>query len=344
MLGDSAASPGFGFASRYGSPGLAEPLAAVTPLLRDADIVFGNLEAVLSRAGIEPHRLSSVIMRGWPRFAADLRSTGFTVVSVANNHAMQHGWEAFQETRQELEAAGILCCGLKGEAPWECVPAIVGTRDGSRIGFLGYCLRPRQYHPAESYPFAEGTEESILRDVERLASNVSAVVVSLHWGEEFVMQPSQSEAAFARRLVATGARVLLGHHPHVLRPFELHGSGVIAYSLGNFVGDQVWHPDLRRGAILECQLEGGALRQARVHETLLSSRLAPRITGEPRAVTAAGPDPLPQRDYETVVERRLSDMRRAKYWYAGRNIWRNPGRFLQTVLATLRNRWKEALS
>ena len=31
---------------------------------------------------------------------------------------------------------------------------------------------------------------------------------------------------------------MIGHHPHVIQPFEADSSGVIFYSLGNFVSNQ----------------------------------------------------------------------------------------------------------
>ena len=69
------------------------------------------------------------------------------------------------------------------------------------------------------------------------------MVVSLHWGVEYDAQPRAEDVALAHALVEAGALVVLGHHPHVLQPIELHRRpdgrvGVIAYSLGNFVSNQ----------------------------------------------------------------------------------------------------------
>jgi poly-gamma-glutamate synthesis protein (capsule biosynthesis protein) len=69
------------------------------------------------------------------------------------------------------------------------------------------------------------------------------VVVSLHWGDEYQSQPREDDVAFAHRLADAGALVIIGHHPHVLQPIELHrrtdgSTAVIAYSLGNFISNQ----------------------------------------------------------------------------------------------------------
>jgi poly-gamma-glutamate synthesis protein (capsule biosynthesis protein) len=79
--------------------------------------------------------------------------------------------------------------------------------------------------------------------VKAAAAGADAVVVSLHWGDEYQQQPRGDDVDFAHRLAEAGATVILGHHPHVLQPIELFTRSdgkttVIAYSLGNFVSNQ----------------------------------------------------------------------------------------------------------
>jgi poly-gamma-glutamate synthesis protein (capsule biosynthesis protein) len=79
--------------------------------------------------------------------------------------------------------------------------------------------------------------------VRAAAARADVVVVSVHWGEEYRQQPSPEQVEMAHRLADAGALVVLGHHPHVLQPVELHRRpdgqvAVIAYSLGNFVSNQ----------------------------------------------------------------------------------------------------------
>ena len=78
---------------------------------------------------------------------------------------------------------------------------------------------------------------------------MDVVVVSLHWGEEFVDQPSMQEVELGHAVIDAGATAVLGHHRHVVRPVERYRHGVIAYSLGNLIGDMVWYTAFRRGAI-----------------------------------------------------------------------------------------------
>jgi hypothetical protein len=74
--------------------------------------------------------------------------------------------------------------------------------------------------------------------------------VSIHWGEEFVSIPSDREIEWAKAMIEAGADLIIGHHPHVLREIARHGRGLVAYSLGNFVGDMTWNPLNRQSGCL----------------------------------------------------------------------------------------------
>ena len=256
QLGDSPTSVGFGFGSRYAGSDLASVLDGI----RAAGALRGRRgvrepRGPALRAHVATSTLAARQMRGDPRFAPMLRAAGFTVLNVANNHAVQHGVGAFHDSVASLRAAGITPCGVRGAAPWASAPVTL-VANGVRVGVLAYCLRPRQYGGAEP-PYAEGSPDEIRADVARLRPDVDALLVSLHWGEEFVPVPSVDETEFARSLIDAGATLILGHHPHVARPVERYGAGVIAYSLGNCVGDMVWYEPFRRGLLLEAEIAGG---------------------------------------------------------------------------------------
>src|SRR5687768_6354495 len=129
MLGDSAICVGFGLRSRYPVSELRRLFSNVKSVLGDADIVFGNLETVLSDLGFDPNDLKSAQMRGDPAYAQELRQAGFTMVSVANNHANQHGLTAFKDSLDHLKTAGIAYCGVRGTEPWFSLPSIVTANE-----------------------------------------------------------------------------------------------------------------------------------------------------------------------------------------------------------------------
>lgn len=337
MLGDSAICTGFGFASRYTESGLEAILKELIPFLA-ADVTIGNLETPLSRAGLRRSQWSSVQMRGRPGYAPVLRRLGFDVLNVANNHAIQHGQRAFQETVELLTAADIAVCGLCGSGPWLSQPLRWTTASGVKLGILGYCLRPRQYSRCDP-PFAEGEEETIVQDVERLRSEVGHVIVSLHWGEEFASWPSNREVRMATAIIEAGAAVVFGHHPHVLRPAVLSENRLIAYSLGNFVADMVWQERLRRGALLRCRLGPSGVVEAKVVATRIDDDFRPRLLPGVDLHTVESVEGLDAEAYQSKVAQALHAQRWAAYRYAIRRMLRYPPRMLvQLGFRTLRNR------
>jgi poly-gamma-glutamate synthesis protein (capsule biosynthesis protein) len=336
QLGDSPTAVGFGFRSRHPDERTMHAWADyVGGILGEADLAFGNLEGVISEAGLQPGVWRSVQLRGRPFYPRHLRDAGFHVVNVANNHSFQHGIAAFEDTVRLVQEAGLGVVGMRGEAPWSSVPWVSSIR-GRTVGVLGYCLRPRQYSP-ERPPYAEGTPVAIAEDVSRLRRAVDSVIVSLHWGEEFVATPSEHEVAIATEIVSSGADLILGHHPHVLRDVQRIGGAIVAYSLGNFSGDMVWHEPLRTGGVLRCLLADG-VREANVQPVRIHRDHLPRPVGEPRPPSERIAT-LDEMTYARAIERTIRAQRTAAYAYTLRNLFRFPPRMLlQLGARTVRNK------
>lgn len=252
MFGDHPLNAGRGAHSTFRARPAGFPFEHVAPVLSRADLVFGNLECTLSQLGLRPSDYHSMQLRGQLSYAEELRRAGFGVVCVANNHSMQHGREAFLETVDALRIAGIAVCGLAGASYRTVVPEIV-EKNGLQIAFLGWSLRPRRYFAAGPL-YAEGYADDMVSDVRSARSVHDCVVVSLHWGDEFIDRPSPAEIKLAHDLMDAGADLIIGHHPHVLRGCERYGRGWIIYSLGNFLSDMIWSDGMRESAIAQCRL------------------------------------------------------------------------------------------
>jgi poly-gamma-glutamate capsule biosynthesis protein CapA/YwtB (metallophosphatase superfamily) len=85
---------------------------------------------------------------------------------------------------------------------------------------------------------------------------------------------------FAHAALDAGARVVVGHHPHVTQPWERSGRGVIFYSLGNLVFDQFQREETQHGALALVKFSGATLVDARLeHVDIL--RTGPRLAKEP---------------------------------------------------------------
>jgi len=339
MLGDSPIAAGYGFHSRYPGAAAREALEGLRPVLTGVDVVFGNLEAQLTRRGLGGTRLARNMMRGDPEYAELLRDLGFDVLAVANNHAMQHGPEAFAESVSALRTAGIAVAGLRGTAPWAAEPIYFTAHSGATAGILAYSFRPRQYGTGDPC-YATGSESAVLADVTRLRTQVDHVIVSLHWGEEFTSQPSTSEVLFAGQLVAAGTSLLLGHHPHVARPVVVGPQGCIAYSLGNAVSDMVWRDEFRHGLALRCRL-GEPAPEVDVLSLVTDRRYRVHV-GEsfgPAAILGFVSG-LKDSDYREAIDESMRRYRRSAFWHMVGNVWRSPPAITTELFAEkARNLW-----
>jgi poly-gamma-glutamate synthesis protein (capsule biosynthesis protein) len=219
--------------------------APITDLLSATDITFANLETpVAPQSGQETR---SFVFNADPAAITALRRSGVNVVSVANNHILDQGRPGLEETVSQLDRLGMPYVGA-GEAGREAGPRVVTVR-GLRVAFLGYSRFFNQSGndcPASRRRCVKASlldPDRAVEDVRAAAAQADAVVVSLHWGDEYVARPRPEDVDLAHRLVEAGALLVLGHHPHVLQPMELYRrpdgtTALIAYSLGNFVSNQ----------------------------------------------------------------------------------------------------------
>ncbi|HMQ30057.1 MAG TPA: CapA family protein [Chloroflexaceae bacterium] len=273
-------------AARAGREGAEALLAEVRHLLA-GDLALANLESPLAEgyAGARegPYRLVAP-----PALAAALTSAGLDAVGLANNHGLDGGPAGLADTAAALGAAGIAPVGAgPGEAA-ALAPAVLEAA-GLRVAVLAFndVLDPADPAPAlapaddESWPSPDfagcpapgaacpyGRAWLSARALDAVAAaraEADVVVVMVHWGREYAAEPSARQRAWAARLVAAGADLVLGAHPHVLQPagpLEAGGrSGFVAFSLGNFLFDAPADPALSGGAALRVLLdrEGVAL-------------------------------------------------------------------------------------
>lgn len=280
MLGEYAAL-GFGARTRSLRMGGDWLVERVGPLLSQFDCAVGNLEAPLSERGRRFWIYDSVIFRGHPGATTELRRAGFRALSLANNHMLQHGREAFSDTVRAIEGEGIAAVGVRAPNGGSRLARLeVGGRS---LGLLGYSLWPSEVNEEHNdcFPMLVGRENVILEDIRRHAGEVDDLLVSIHWGYEFVHVPSEAEIALGRAMIEAGARVVLGHHPHVLQGIEEYGGGLIAYSLGNFVFDMDM-PDCLESVVLEVGLADDGV-DWRLHPVVLDEDFRPRPATEREA-------------------------------------------------------------
>lgn len=215
--------------------GPAYPFAEVMPYLEKADVLIGNLESSISTRGkaVENKKFT---LRAGPIAAEALKKAGIRVVTLANNHSMDFGPLALQDTLAALNESGILPTGAGMDLDDARSPALVKVK-GKTLAFLSYSLTfPLDFFASASRPgTAPGYAEFVKADIEKIRPTADLVIVSFHWGAELMTAAKDYQIELGHQAIDWGADLVLGHHPHVLQELEIYRGRLIAYSLGNFV-------------------------------------------------------------------------------------------------------------
>ncbi len=207
------------------------PFGGVLPLLRRADVVLGNLEGPFARRAPKADRTYSY--RVDPRLAGSLARAGIRAVTLANNHLMDCGPEGVVETLEALAAVGVKPVGAGLDRAAAHRAAILGSGP-LRIGLLGYYWNRRCAASDDAPGGAMDPPEALHADIAGLRGRVDRIVVAFHWGVPYEREPSPEDRDKARFAVECGADAVIGHHPHVVQPMEVHRGCPIFYSVGNF--------------------------------------------------------------------------------------------------------------
>lgn len=201
--------------------------------LKDCDFLLGNLECLLSNQSINSGLRGREFLAE-PQVVDALVRSGFNGLSVANNHICQHGTAAFRDTVNLLVSEGILALGY---IPKNSKQQVFHFKEikGKKFGFLAYSFVDDHFTPDVHHYAYKPSRDDLLKEISKGKENCDILIVTLHWGEEFVSVPSQEQITLAHQMIDTGCDVILGSHPHVLQGVEIYKGKTIAYSLGNFV-------------------------------------------------------------------------------------------------------------
>src|SRR5680860_119834 len=230
------------------------PFAKIAPVLVGADLVFGNLESPISDQGESSGRLYS--FRADPLATPGLKNSGFTVLSVANNHAFDYGLAAFTDTLVNLKKLGLNYAG-GGANFTEAHQGAYQEINGIKITVLAYTdLLPKSQMATDKQAgFAYLDEEQMIKDIKQAKEQSDLVIVSFHWGQEYETKANEHQKKIASEAVKAGASLIIGHHPHVVQEYTDIQGVPVAYSLGNFIFDQNFSPETKTGLMLKVEVE-----------------------------------------------------------------------------------------
>ncbi|MDO8963748.1 MAG: CapA family protein [Coriobacteriia bacterium] len=200
-------------------------LRAFAPLASGADIAVGNLETTLRTSGFTGYPA----FRSPRQYADALKRAGFDVLTTANNHSLDGGRTGVRYTASYLDRIGIAHTGTDNDGP-----AIV-ERDGVKVAFLAYTYATNGIRSPYAGAVNRLNMTSMRRAIVHARTHADIVVVCPHWGTEYSSVPEARTRVMARALIDAGADLVLGSHPHVVRPIEKYRGHYIVYSMGNFI-------------------------------------------------------------------------------------------------------------
>jgi poly-gamma-glutamate capsule biosynthesis protein CapA/YwtB (metallophosphatase superfamily) len=252
--------------------------------LLTGDVILGNLEGTLASGGVSKCGSGSpncFAFRTPPSYARHIKGAGFTVMNLANNHANDFGPSALRETVAALSRFGIRSTGRPGTVAVQKV-------GGQRVAILGFA----------SYEWADPLLDipAARKRVQETARVAEIVIVTFHGGaegsdkthvpqgSEFFLGENRGDLRrFSKAVIDAGADLVIGHGPHVLRGMEVYKGRLVAYSLGNFGGYEVFglNPTTATSMVLQVTLEpDGRLRRGRIVPTELVGAGTPAPGGD----------------------------------------------------------------
>jgi poly-gamma-glutamate synthesis protein (capsule biosynthesis protein) len=237
------------FRGRWEKCPTALPFKALLPHFSSHSFVLANLESPLV-LDFTTEVSGKCTLAGDVGWAKILNECGIDLVNLANNHMMDYGESGMFNTLQVLDDAGVLYVGAGRNSAEACSP-VVKEISGRKFAFLGRSaveVSSPCYAGSNNSGVAQLEEAELIDVIGKCREVADTVVVMLHWGLEHYHCPAPQQRALAKKLVAAGADILLGHHPHVLQGEEWIDRALVSYSSGNFLFDEFsWSVVLKDG-------------------------------------------------------------------------------------------------
>ncbi len=213
-------------------------LQFVKPYIESADLAIGNLEVTLAGT---PYK-------GYPQFSAPdelalaLKDAGMDVLVTANNHCLDRGRKGLERTIMMLDSLKILHTGTFRDTVdrMNDYPMLFG-KNGFNFALLNYT------YGTNGIPVTKPNVVNLLdtalihKDIVKAkTSSPDAIIVFMHWGQEYQSLASKWQKDVADFCFRLGVKLVIGAHPHVLQPMEWRKETdqLVVYSLGNFVSGQ----------------------------------------------------------------------------------------------------------
>jgi poly-gamma-glutamate capsule biosynthesis protein CapA/YwtB (metallophosphatase superfamily) len=216
-----------------GSRDYTEMFAGVRSAVEQADFAICHLEVPL--ADKDGPFLGYPTFSAPPEVADALAETGYDSCSTASNHTFDQGVEGANNTLDVLDKAKIAHTGsarTKKDANTPLIRDVGGVKVAQLSFTFGFNVGTEPPQPWMGNVLTVAKVLTAARAARKAGAQV--VVASLHWGNEDQSAPTPFQRQTARKLLADPAiDLIVGHHAHVVQPFEKINGKWVAYGLGN---------------------------------------------------------------------------------------------------------------
>ncbi len=206
-------------------------------LMQNADLLILNHEFVFSNRG-EAMEDKEYTLRNDPKYVKILQELGTDVVSIANNHILDYGQDAFLDTLDTLEKAEIAYAGGGRNLEEASAPVIKEINGQTFAIFAATRVAPSaDWYAGKKHPgvFQTYDATSLNKAISEVDNKYDHIIVFVHWGIERMEIPEEYQRTLAKGYIDAGADLIIGCHPHILQGFEYYQGVPICYSLGNYL-------------------------------------------------------------------------------------------------------------
>lgn len=210
--------------------------AGISSWLQENDFNLVNLESPLIK-NCPAGKTGTFTFCGDERFLPILKSNNL-IFNLNNNHILNYGLNGLNQTKIFLST------------DYFYDDFYIKRLKNISFGFLGYDF--------VTYPNLNKSE--IIDKIKQYSPQVDWLIISIHWGNEYLPKPEKWRIDFAHQLIDAGADIIHGHHPHVWQEQEIYQGKPIFYSFGNFIFDQSWSYETSHSQIARLTLTGSAIK------------------------------------------------------------------------------------
>lgn len=215
--------------------------AGVKNLFAGHDALIGNLEGTITTHSSVAQQDHTILRFTFdPHYAQILAELGFSAVSLANNHALDFGEFGYEDTLHYLDTVQVGAFGSPFNDSHLALQLMVKDKKVCMVG----------YHSLFNPDYS-----AVVQKIKSIRPGCDKVLVMTHWGVEYQHEPIAQQKEAAHAFIDAGADVVIGGHPHVVEPLEVYQGRAIFYSLGNFLFDQRFSPQVQRGLAVEVVFE-----------------------------------------------------------------------------------------